>query len=353
MAVSAMTGSTPRQSLPVGKLPATLLAELLAALPDGPRVVLGPRVGEDAAVLEMPDRYLVAKTDPITFATDEIGWYAVQVCANDVAVTGAVPLWFMATLLLPEVRATPDLARDLMTQIGEACRALGVAVVGGHTEITHALDRPIVVGCMLGEVAKDRLVRTSGARPGDTIMLTKGAPIEATAILAREKRDVLGAYFPVHVLDRCAGYLHDPGISVVREARLAAQAGGVTSMHDPTEGGMLAALWELAEASNCTLEVDLYGAHQPWLPDGAALCAALGLDPAAAIASGALLLTVQPEAAGRLAEIFCGAGIVAHVLGSVTAGPPGVIDRQHGPLAWPARDEIARLFDGPLPDLCE
>ena len=158
--------------LPVGKLPPEPLADLMALLPGGPRVVLGPSVGEDAAVIDMPDRYLVAKTDPITFATDEIGWYAVHINANDIATTGAVPLWFMATLLLPAAHATVALARSIFEQIAEACRSLNVAVVGGHTEITYGFDRPVVVGCMLGEVAKDRLVRTGGAQPGDVVCVT-------------------------------------------------------------------------------------------------------------------------------------------------------------------------------------
>jgi hydrogenase expression/formation protein HypE len=331
--------------LPLGKLPPELLAQLLPTLPTGPRVVLGPRPGEDAAVIELADRYLVAKTDPITFATDEIGWYAVQVCANDIATTGAAPLWLLVTILLPGGNATETMARDLYAQIGAACSALKVAVVGGHTEITHDLNRPVVVGCMLGEVAKDRLVRTGGAQPGDTILLTKGAPIEATAIIAREKRAALSGRFSDAMLDRCANFLHEPGISVVRDARLAMTVGGVTSMHDPTEGGVVSALWELAEASGCALEVDLYGEHQPWLPEGEALCGAFGLDPAAAIASGALLLTVRSDRREALEALYRRERVPVFRLGTVAPGPPAVEDRQRGPLARPARDELTKLFD--------
>jgi hydrogenase expression/formation protein HypE len=331
--------------LPVGKLPSHLLAEFIASLPGGPRVVLGPRLGEDAAVLDMGDHYLVAKTDPITFATDEIGWYAVQINANDIATTGAVPLWFLATILLPDACATAGMARDILSQIAGACRDLNIAVVGGHTEITHNLDRPVVVGCMLGEVEKDWLVRTGGARPGDAILLTKGAPIEATAIIAHEKRVELEGQFPASFLDRCANYLHQPGISVVREARLAVEVGGVTSMHDPTEGGVVTALWELADACGCAVEVDLFGDGSPWLPDGEALCKAFNLDPAGAIASGALLLTVPPDRLGQLLAAYHRARIPVYRLGRVGRGDPVVHDRQRGELLRPARDEIARLFE--------
>src|SRR5262245_51975607 len=133
--------------LPLGKLPPALLATLLSqhATPD-PRVVVGPRVGEDAAVLDMGDRYLVATTDPITFVTEDVGWYALVVNANDLAVRGAVPRWFLATCLLPEGRTTEADVATLFDQLGAACRSLDVTLVGGHTEVTPGLDRPIVVG---------------------------------------------------------------------------------------------------------------------------------------------------------------------------------------------------------------
>src|SRR5215468_10558416 len=151
------------QALPIGKL----RAETLQAIFDkhhtkDERVVLGPRVGEDAAVIDMGDRYLVATTDPITFVTEDLGWYALVVNANDLAVRGAIPRWFLATCLLPEGRTTEAEVTTLFQQLGTACRALDVALVGGHTEVTSGLDRPIVVGTMLGEVDKARLVTTAG-----------------------------------------------------------------------------------------------------------------------------------------------------------------------------------------------
>src|SRR3990167_1368418 len=165
--------------LPVGKVRAETLRRLFARyVPKGERVVVGPRGGEAPAVLDMGDRYLVATTDPITFATDEMGRYAVHVNANDLAVRGALPRWFLATLLLPEGQTTESSVEGLFAEIAEACGEIGVSLVGGHTEITAGLDRPIVVGAMLGEVAKDRLVTTAGARSGDRVLLTKGVPLE-------------------------------------------------------------------------------------------------------------------------------------------------------------------------------
>ena len=150
-------------------------------------MVVGPRLGEDAAVIDMGDRYLVATSDPITFATEDLGWYALQVNANDIAVRGARPRWFLVTVLLPEGRYRRGRGDALFEQLGAACEELDVALVGGHTEVTHGLDRPIVVGTMLGEVAQDKLVTTGGARVGDAVVLTKGVPLEGAAIIAREK----------------------------------------------------------------------------------------------------------------------------------------------------------------------
>lgn len=328
--------------LPLGKLPADLLATLLSRLPADPRVVVGPRIGEDAAVIDMGECYLVAKTDPITFATDAIGWYAVQVNANDLATTGATPRWFMATVLLPGGQADRALAERIFTQITSACAALGITLIGGHTEITYGLERPIVAGFMLGEVEKDRLVTTAGAQAGDAILLTKGIPIEATAIIARERRAELLRHFDQALVDRAAAYLTAPGISVVPDARAACAAGGVTSMHDPTEGGLATALWEVAEASGRALDLDV--AEWPLLEEGRQLCAHYGLDPLGAIASGALLLTVRPEAEAGVRAALGASGISVYRLGQVAAGPV-TVRRRGAILPRPARDEIARLFE--------
>ncbi|NIP79808.1 MAG: hypothetical protein GWM90_11540, partial [Gemmatimonadetes bacterium] len=174
----------------------------------------------------------VAKTDPITFATDAIGWYAVHVNANDVACCGARPRWFLATLLLPEGGTTAELVESIFDQMATACAELDVTLCGGHTEITHGLDRPIVIGQMLGDVARDAFVRGSGARAGDTIILTKGIAVEGTALIAREKPRALADVMSDRELETCAGFLHDPGLSVVEDARLALEAGGVHALHD-------------------------------------------------------------------------------------------------------------------------
>ncbi len=332
----------------LGKLPAEVLDGLLQKHnTSSPRVLVGPGIGMDCAVMEMGDRYLVAKTDPITFATDRIGWYAVHINANDIACSGGRPLWFMATVLLPEGGADEALVESIFDQIVEACDSVGASLVGGHTEITHGLGRPIVMGCLLGEVEKQSLVTAGGARVGDAVAVTGGIPIEATAILAREKEEMLVGKFEPEFLQRCRDFVFRPGISVVRAATTATGVADINAMHDPTEGGLATALWELAEASSCELELDLEAI--PILPEGRALCEAFELDPMAATSSGALLLTTPTENLGALERAYAEQGIEFAAIGEVISrGAPLVtaINEGHSdPLPRPERDELAKLFE--------
>lgn len=332
---------------PIGKLPQAALLNLLATHTGGtdPRVILGPGLGHDAAVIDFGDRYLVTKSDPITFATDEIGWYVVHVNANDVACLGATPRWFVATLLLPEGRSDHALVEQIFGQISAACRELGATLVGGHTEVTYGLDRPIVVGSMFGEVAPDALVRSDGARPGDALLLTKGIAVEGSALLARERGAQLRARHPESLLERAAGFLHAPGISVVRDAALATCAGRVHAMHDPTEGGVATGLWELTETAGVGAVIE--EAALPIYPETRALCESLALDPLGLIASGALLIAAAAEDAETIVARLRADEIPATLIGAVRAEPGVILRTAAGERALPrfARDELTRLFE--------
>ena len=335
---------------PLGKLPSDMLVELLGKVSGAdPRIIVGPGVGVDAAVLDMGDRYLVAKTDPITFATDQVGWYAVHVNANDVACMGATPRWFLATLLMPESQADEDLATAVFEQITQACGALYVSLVGGHTEITFGIDRPIVMGCMLGEVEPDRLVTPAGIVPGDVVILARGVPIEATAIIAREKADELEGHFEAEFLSRCANFLMEPGISVVAAAQTAQASGEVHAMHDPTEGGLATGLWELAHSSRTALVIQESAIQV--VPEGRILCEHYGLDPLSSIASGALLLVAAPDSAHQIVTAMRDSGMSASAIGKIAKhGEPSVTlvsEAASRVLVEPNRDEITKLFETP------
>jgi hydrogenase maturation factor len=337
------------QRLPVGKLRAHVLQSIFEKHPPrDPAVVVGPRVGEDAAVIDLGDRYLVATSDPITFATDDIGWYALQVNANDVAVRGARPRWFLATLLLPEGGTTEDEVTRLFDELAAACDEIEVTLVGGHTEVTHGLDRPIVAGTMLGDVAKERLVTTGGARVGDAVVMTKGIPLEGAAIIARERAAELEARgVRRSVIRKARQFLRVPGLSVLPEAEIAGELATVHAMHDPTEGGLATALWELADAAGVGLRIDRD--RVVVLPEGAELCAAFALDPLGTIASGSLLMTLAPADASIVIHALAREGIDSHYIGRVVPREQGVMlveGQAERPLPQFPQDEISRLFTG-------
>jgi hydrogenase expression/formation protein HypE len=334
-------------SLLTGKLPAELLARLLSrVVRRDPRVLLGPTLGEDAALIDLGDRVLVAKADPVTFATERIGWYAVHVNANDVACMGARPAWFLAAILLPQ-GAAEALAEEVFAQIEAACAALDVTLVGGHTEVTYGLERPIVAGAMLAEAAADRIVRNADARPGDHLILTKGIAIEGTALLARDAADELRRRgLKAASLERARALLDRPGISVVREALLARDTARVHAMHDPTEGGLATALHEVAAASGLVAEVQAEAVTV--LLETEELCGALSLDPLGLLASGSLLIALAEEDCERVRGALSDAKISAACLGRLVEGAEGVIIDQRGErrhIPHFRRDELARFLD--------
>jgi hydrogenase expression/formation protein HypE len=340
------TPDMPTETFEVGKLPMEFLQTLLRRYGGrDDRLVVGPRIGEDAAVLDMGERYLVVKSDPITFAADEIGWYVVHINANDIATMGGTPRWLLVTLLLPERHTDRAMVEDIFAQVSETCQELGIVLCGGHTEITYGLERPIAVGLMLGEVEKIDLVCTEGAQVGDDVILTKGIAIEGTAILAKEMGDTLARLTSRELVVQASRLLKDPGISVLRDAEIVRQVGRPHAMHDPTEGGLATGLWELAYASGKGIVVELERVHV--FSETHAFCQALGLDPLGLIASGALLVAATPDESTRMLGALGLEGIQAAVIGQVVDGPPAVEVRKDDgvvPLPAFARDEVARVF---------
>ncbi|PKB85120.1 MAG: hypothetical protein DSY78_02345 [Chloroflexi bacterium] len=330
----------------IGKFPSSLLERLLQkpGVTDS-RVLLGPKVGEDAAVIDLGETLLVAKSDPITFATDRIGWYAVQVNANDIACTGGTPRWFLATLLVPEA-FTEDQAEELYTQVLDACTAIEVTLIGGHSEVTYGIDRPIVSGTMLGEVARDGLVKTGGAQDGDSIVVTKGIAIEGTALLARERADDLRkAGVSDDTITLSAQLLNSLGISVLIDAQVACTNAQIHSMHDVTEGGLITGLREVAAASGLGLAIE--EGSVPLLGPTEEVCNALDLDPMGLLASGALLITLPSSEVPSLLVALEQKGIDGWEIGMMMAPEEGLVYMSRkGEVELPqfSRDELARYF---------
>jgi hydrogenase maturation factor len=333
-----------RAPLPPGKLPSWLLAQVLPKAAADPSVLVGPGIGRDAAAIAIGDRAVVVKSDPITFASSGGEQHLVDVNANDIACLGAAPRWLLVTALLPFGVTPDDIARDFAS-LQSACQRRGIDLVGGHTEILTDLARPILVGTMLGDADPARLLRPGQAQAGDTLLLTKALAIEGTALLAREMAPVLEPLVGADTVRTAAALLRDPGISVVRDAEIALRTGGVTALHDPTEGGLATAVRELATASATGAKLD--PAAIPILPETKAIAAALGLDPLGMLASGSLLIAARPDAAHDLTATLRAADIPTAVIGRLTSKPEwksmlmpgGVRDLPEFPA-----DEVARAL---------
>ena len=334
-------------ALPVGKLPASLLRQLLADLPVDDDVLVGPGIGRDAAAIRVGDQVLVLKTDPITFPTNDAGWYLVNINANDIACMGAEPRWLLVTALLPEAGATPDLVEALFSSLRDGCQQTGCVLIGGHTEITEGLDRPILVGQMVGVTTQERLIDPTTARPGDAVLLIGGIAVEGTSILATDASERLAREIDPDVLESASNFARSPGISVLRYARrLAEQVGGnIKAMHDPTEGGLATGLLEIAEATELGISVDSAAVHV--YEESVAITEALDIDPWGLIASGALLAVVPAEHADRAVESCREPGVPAARIGTLTSDPAErtlIVDGKRESIPVFAVDEIARYF---------
>lgn len=341
----ALDQSATGTGLPVGKLPAGLLGRLLAAYSaDDPDVLVGPGLGRDAAAIALGDQVLVAKTDPITFASHQAAAYLVDVNANDVACLGARPRWLLVTLLLPPGTSEAAVAAQF-AELGAACRRRGIVVVGGHSEVTAGLDRSLLVGTLLGTTTRERLLRPGGAAPGDRLLLTKGLAVEGTALLAAELGELLADRVGPDLVGRARALLGDPGISVVAEAEQLLEFGGVTALHDPTEGGLATAVWELAGANGCGAAIA--AGDVPVLAETGAICGALGIDPFGLLASGSLLVACREESAADLLRRGRAAAITITEIGRLVAKDEGVVAVEHGvtrPLPAFETDEASRAL---------
>lgn len=289
-------GQSSVQRLPAGKLPGPLLDRLIETYrtqPD-PDVLVAPGYGRDAAAIDVGGPGpVVVKSDPITFATSAAATYLVAVNANDIACLGGVPRWLSAVLLMPDLDTTVGQVETLFAELQSACNDAGVAIIGGHTEITSAVNRAVLVGTMLGTAGPRGLIEPGRARPGDDLLLTRWIGIEGTALLARQRSDELVAALGEPTVKRAAKLLRLPGISIVRDAQAVLAVEGVTALHDPTEGGIATAIHEIASASRCGAE--LLAEAIPVLPETTAICAYFGLDPWGLLSSGSLLVAVSPE----------------------------------------------------------
>jgi hydrogenase expression/formation protein HypE len=336
-----------RLGLPLspGKLPNDLLENFLAGFSfNDPSVLINAGVGEDAAAVNIvQEEILVIKSDPITFATDSIGHYAVLINANDIATSGAAPRWFLTTLLFPP-GVTPSAVRQVMQELETMCRRWGITLCGGHTEITDAVSRPVITGMMVGTVTKDRLVDKRNIQPGDSVLLTKALAVEGTAVIARDHGDRLSVFGMSESEIETAKQLLS-SISILEEAKIVSDSGWGTAMHDVTEGGLSTALLELSIAGGYGIQINVDDI--PVFPLTEKICRLLHIDPMGLIGSGSLLICCRRKKSESLMKKIKSAGIDIARIGEVLEPGCGIkAVSKTGAATWPSFevDEITRLY---------
>ena len=302
-------------------------------------VLIGAGVGEDCAILTLAeDEVFVVSTDPITGTSKDAGMVAVHITANDLASSGAEPIALLVSALLPETIEELEI-RELMAQMETVCAELHIQIAGGHTEVTKAVNQPILTVTGIGKAKKDRIITTKGAKPGQYIVMSKWIGLEGTSILAKEKEALLLTRYPSHLVEEAKAF--DRFLSIVPEAATAGKS-GVTAMHDVTEGGIFGALWELAESSGVGLEVDLkqISVRQETIE----ICEFFELNPYELISSGSLLMVTDDGL--DLVRKLRQAHIPAAVIGKIRDGNDRVVinEEERRYLEPPKSDELYKVM---------
>lgn len=304
-------------------------------------ILIGPGVGEDCAAIAFGDMVCTLTTDPITGATKDIGKIAVHVSCNDIASSGLMPIALLITILLP-LECTHEDAKGIMLQAQETASEMNVAIVGGHTEFTSAVNRPVLSVTAVGKGDKSQLTATRGAQRGDAIVMSKWAGYEGTAIIANEKWDaLLSKGMKEETLARAVGLLEN--LSVVPEGQIGSRH-RVHAMHDVTEGGIYGAVWEMCQAS--AVGARLIERDIPLLEETKEICRLFELNPYRLISSGSMLMVMSEVdylAARKEAAVQ---GIVLTKIGEITASKALVVETQNGEeeLAPPDVDELYQVF---------
>ncbi|MFW6104741.1 MAG: AIR synthase family protein [Candidatus Bipolaricaulota bacterium] len=297
-------------------------------------VAVGPAYGEDTAAIDLGDNLLVINSDPIIYAGERIGTLGVNIVSNDIAASGGEPKWLTVTYILPD--SNKNYLDRITGQIHEAAKELGISIVGGHSEYVSEIQRPFLALTCLG--LTERYIPTGGARPGDKVILTKGAGIEGTGILATDFESKLEGEVPSSVLEQGSQRLSQ--LSVIPESALLKDS--ATAMHDPTEGGIIDGLFELAAASSVELRVDRSEIYVG--SDTKILCDAMNVDPLKIFGSGALIATVPEDEATAATDLLLNNGITATVIGEVRASEKPRLEVGNEVFLEPIRDQLYDLW---------
>ena len=274
----------------IGKLSETVLERSILRQIGHRRkeVIVGPALGQDCAVIELDeDEVFTLSSDPITGTVKDLGSHCIHVTANDLAASGAEPVGVMLTIMLPSTAKESEL-KKIMSDAESTCRKLGMEILGGHTEVTDVVRQPLISVTGVGKVKKQEMSLATSMVAGQDIVVSKWIGLEATAILAKEKEAQLSSVFNKDFIDVAKNF--DKYLSVIPEAKIAREM-GVSAMHDITEGGVLGALWEMANGSGVGLEVDLR--KIPIRQETVEICEFFKLNPYLIMSSGSMLMATN------------------------------------------------------------
>lgn len=322
----------------IGKLPNDILkSSILSKIETKSKdILVGPGVGEDCTGISFGDEVCVLTTDPITSALNNAGKIGVHICCNDIASSGVRPIGVLVTILAPPASSLSDIT-DIMKEVNETCGELGIEVLGGHTEITDAVNRTVLSITAVGKGSKNNFIKTGGARLGDEVIVTGFAGLEGTAILSKDYEEYLSKFLDKNLVESAQNLLKS--ISVVRVGQLASEY-GVNAMHDATEGGILGAIWEVAEASK--LGVYINKEDIPVKEETKAVCNALNIDPLKLISSGSMVISAK--AGSGLCKFLEDNNIKAKVVGRITESDMVLFDNGiEKKILPPEADEIYKV----------
>ncbi|MEN3186970.1 MAG: AIR synthase family protein [Atribacterota bacterium] len=285
-------------------------------------MLYGAGLGRDCGVLRLGTDFLAVTCDPITGAPDFLGFFAVQVVVNDLVCSGAEPVAVLVSLVFPP-ESTLEMVEKTMREIDTFCREWKIVVLGGHTEISQVVRKPLVHCVGLGRIANDHFPDVSKVLPGDSILMTKGVGIEGTAILAWEKSEELQKKFGKELVERAQSFLNM--MNVVEDARIA-NSFSPHCLHDVTEGGLLGALWEVCAGQNLGFEIEEEKVFI--FPETRAIAQHFAIDPLCLISSGTLLIfTPFPE---DIMKALREASIPVFEVGKVTREPRRIVRYKDG-----------------------
>lgn len=324
----------------IGKIPENILKRSVfkKLKVKRPEVLVHSGIGEDCSALTAGSDVIVLSTDPITGTAKDIGRLAFHITANDIASSGAELIGMLLTIIFPP-GSTEDELKKIMEDVTALAEQYKVEILGGHTEVSSAVNQTLVSVTGVGKIARDRMIQTGGLRPGQDLVVTKWIGLEGTSILAKEKEEILRERLPREIWETARDF--DQYLSVVPDAETAMEV-GVTAMHDVTEGGIFGALWEMAAASGVGLEIDL--GKIPIRQETIEVCEIFDINPYMLISSGSML--IGTDHGSRLVEELKKAGIHSAVVGYATAGNDRVIvnGEERRFLEPPKTDELFRAW---------